>query len=86
MQSILAAILGLLVAAIYADDNGSISTSAQSDSPPDWANNNALQLNLSSDPIQYTVVPVLPNAGTNGSNSSGIQVRLLSNKAYLFRP
>ncbi|KAL7781970.1 hypothetical protein V8C43DRAFT_214834 [Trichoderma afarasin] len=73
MQSILAAILGLLVAAIYADDNGSISTSAQSDSPPDWANNNALQLNLSSDPIQYTVVPVLPNAGTNGTNSSGIQ-------------
>ncbi|KAJ4859098.1 ring finger domain-containing protein [Trichoderma breve] len=78
MQSILAAILGLLVAAIYADDNGSISTSAQSDSPPDWANNNALQLNLSSDPIQYTVVPVLPNAGTNGSNSSGIQTKTIN--------
>ncbi|KAL7963611.1 hypothetical protein V8C34DRAFT_3389 [Trichoderma compactum] len=73
MQSVLAAVLGLLVTAIYADDSGTISTSAQSDSPPDWANNNALQLNLSSDPIQYTVVPVLPNAGTNGSSNSGIQ-------------
>lgn len=80
MQSILVAILGLLVAAVSADDNGTVSTSSQSDVPPDWATNNALQMNLSTpgggaDPIQYTLIPVIPNAGTNQTNSSS-QVRL----------
>ncbi|EHK24399.1 uncharacterized protein TRIVIDRAFT_115816, partial [Trichoderma virens Gv29-8] len=79
--SILVAILGLLVAAVSAQDNN-VSTSPQSDQPPDWATNNALQMNLStpngeSDPIQYTVIPVLPNAGVNGS-SNGTQVQTVN--------
>ncbi|PTB67371.1 hypothetical protein BBK36DRAFT_1096146, partial [Trichoderma citrinoviride] len=62
------AVLGLLGVAAAATDN--VSTTPQTDVPPDWATNNALQMNLSApngqaDPIQYTVIPVIPNAGPN---------------------
>ncbi|KAL7937402.1 hypothetical protein V8C35DRAFT_292418 [Trichoderma chlorosporum] len=81
MRSILVAILGLLVAAISADDNDTVTTAPQSDGPPDWATNNALQMNLStpsgdSDPIQYTVIPILPTNGVSGSNSSAQTINI----------
>ncbi|KAL6867983.1 hypothetical protein J3F83DRAFT_85559 [Trichoderma novae-zelandiae] len=72
MHSIVLAVLGLLGVAAAATDNN-VSTSPQTDVPPDWATNNALQMNLSTpngvaDPIQYTVIPVIPNAGPNQPN------------------
>ncbi|KAL6891354.1 hypothetical protein HDV57DRAFT_513773 [Trichoderma longibrachiatum] len=67
------AVVGLLAVAAAAADNN-VSTSPETDTPPDWATNNALQMNLSApngqvDPIQYTVIPVIPNAGPNHSNN-----------------
>ncbi|KAM0257841.1 hypothetical protein ACHAQJ_004145 [Trichoderma viride] len=75
MQSILLAVLGLLVAATSADDSDNITTSPQTDVPPEWSTNDALQMNLSApggqtNPLQYTVIPLIPNTGTNQSNSS----------------
>lgn len=75
MYSILLAALGLLVAATSADDNDNITTSAESDTPPEWSTNDALQMNLSTpggqtNPLQYTVIPLIPNAGTNQSSSN----------------
>ncbi|KAL7822361.1 hypothetical protein V8C26DRAFT_241532 [Trichoderma gracile] len=69
----LPAVVGLLAIAAAAADNN-VSTSPETDTPPDWATNNALQMNLSApngqaDPIQYTVIPVIPNAGPNQSNN-----------------
>ncbi|KAL7795184.1 hypothetical protein V8C37DRAFT_408860 [Trichoderma ceciliae] len=75
MQSVLLAVLGLWVAATSASNGDSVSTSPQFDVPPEWATDNALQMNLSTpggqtNPLQYTVIPVIPNVGLDQSNSS----------------
>jgi hypothetical protein len=79
MYSILLAALGLLVAATSADDSDNITTSAETDVPPDWATNDALQMNLStpggqSNPLQYTVIPLIPNTGANQSSSNFVRL------------
>lgn len=81
MYSVLLAALGFLVAAISADDSDNITTSAETDVPPDWATNDALQMNLSTpggqpNPLQFTVIPLIPNAGTNQSSSSFVRLFL----------
>lgn len=81
MYSILLAALGLLVAATSADDSDNITTSAESDTPPEWSTNDALQMNLSTpggqtNPLQYTVIPLIPNAGTNQSSSNFVRLFL----------
>ncbi|KAL7902604.1 hypothetical protein HDV63DRAFT_23852 [Trichoderma sp. SZMC 28014] len=75
VYSVLLAALGLLVAATSADDSDNLSTSTETDVPPNWATNDALQMNLSTpggqpNPLQFTVIPLIPNAGTNQSSSS----------------
>ncbi|RFU76871.1 ring finger domain-containing [Trichoderma arundinaceum] len=75
MLPILLAVVGLLAAATSADDSDTVSTSPQSDVPPDWATNDALQMNLSTpggqtNPLQYTVIPLIPNVGLNQTNTS----------------
>lgn len=84
------AVVGLLAVAAAAADNN-VSTSSETDTPPDWATNNALQMNLSApngqvDPIQYTVIPVIPNAGPNHSNNPSQVYSFLSCKAYGMTP
>lgn len=79
MYSVLLAALGLLVAATSADDSDNITTSTETDVPPGWATNDALQMNLSTpggqtNPLQYTVIPLIPNAGTNQSSSSFVRM------------
>ncbi|KAK1245377.1 hypothetical protein MKX08_005006 [Trichoderma sp. CBMAI-0020] len=79
MYSVLLAALGLLVAATSADDSDNITTSAETDVPPDWATNDALQMNLSTpgaqpNPLQFTVIPLIPSAGTNQSSSSFVRL------------
>lgn len=79
MYSVLLAALGFLVAATSADDSDNITTSAETDVPPDWATNDALQMNLSTpggqpNPLQFTVIPLIPNAGTNQSSSSFVRL------------
>ncbi|KAH6610163.1 ring finger domain-containing [Trichoderma cornu-damae] len=75
MQSVLFAVLGLLAAATSADGGDGVTTSPQSNVPPEWATNAALQMNLSTpggqtNPLEYTVIPLIPNVGLNPSNSS----------------
>lgn len=78
MYSVLLVALGLLVAATSADDSD-ITTATETDTPPEWATNDALQMNLSTpggqtNPLQYTVIPLIPNAGTNQSSSSFVRL------------